>query len=405
MISQKMEHPAKIGRYAIVSELGRGAMGVVYDAVDPILERVVAIKTINMAVDPGEMDHYEKRFAVEARAAGGLNHPNIVTIYDIGRSGNLAYMAMEYLEGRELKDMIAGDELTTDRALEIAAQVADGLAYAHEHGVVHRDVKPANIMILRDGRVKITDFGIAHMRTSDVRTQTGYMLGSPRYLSPEQVTGKRCDARSDVFSLGVIIYEMVTRQAPFNGPDVHSLMYQIVNANPLPPSAINKTLPPMLDLIVAKALAKSPENRYASITELAIDLRRCSQQIASGTMVASGAPDAQAAAGDADGIESFPDTVPLPHADAIESTMPGEAPPARGLAKEFDSMAATMRLAAKTGAVRVGPGDAANADDESERRWGEATVMRAPPWSPRERRIFAGAVLGALGVGAVIVFA
>jgi len=397
-----MEHPTKIGRYDIVSELGRGAMGVVYDAVDPVLERVVAIKTINMALDPGEMDHYEKRFAVEARAAGGLNHPNIVTIYDIGRSGNLAYMAMEYLEGRELKDMIAGNELTTDRALEIAAQVADGLAYAHDHGVVHRDVKPANIMILRDGRVKITDFGIAHMRTSDVRTQTGYMLGSPRYLSPEQVMGKRCDARSDVFSLGVIIYEMVTRQAPFNGVDVHSLMYQIVNSNPLPPSGINATLPPMLDLIVAKALGKSAENRYASIAELAADLRACRQQLAAGAAAPSQAAVVQASS-DAGGIESFPDTMPLAHAEAIEATMPGETLPARGLAKEFDSMAATMRLAAKTGAVQADAEDAADRGEDAERRWGGATVMRAPPWSVRDRRIFAGAVLGAMGVGALIV--
>ena len=161
-----------------------------------------------------------------------LNHPNIVTIYDIGRSGDLAYMAMEFLDGRELREMIVGKELTADCALDIAAQVADGLAYAHERGVVHRDIKPANIMILRNGRVKITDFGIARMRTADVRTQTGVVLGSPRYLSPEQVLGKRTDAGADVFSLGVIVYEMTTGQAPFHGIDVNSLMFQIVNFNP-----------------------------------------------------------------------------------------------------------------------------------------------------------------------------
>ena len=388
-----MEQPGKIGRYDVVSEIGRGAMGVVYDAVDPILERVVAIKTINMAVDPGEMDHYEKRFAVEARAAGGLNHPNIVTIYDIGRSGNLAYMAMEFLEGRELRELIAENALTTDRALEIAAQVADGLAYAHEHGVVHRDIKPANIMILRDGRVKITDFGIAHMRTSDVRTQTGYMLGSPRYLSPEQVMGKRCDARSDIFSLGVIIYEMVTLKAPFNGADVHSLMFQIVNANPIAPSALNARLPPMLDLIVAKALAKAPDSRYASIAELAADLRACRQQSA-----AAAAPEATQPVSITKGTDVFAQT----EDEAFAATLPGDSLPARGLAKEFDSMAATLRLASRTGAHPASTGDAARGD-ESERKWGEATVMHAPPWSPRERRIFAAAVLGAVGVGALIV--
>ena len=399
-----MEQPAKIGRYDVVSEIGRGAMGVVYDAVDPVLGRVVAIKTINMALDPGEMDHYERRFAVEARAAGGLNHPNIVTIHDIGRSGELAYMAMEFLEGRELKDLIAEAELTTDRALDIAAQVADGLAYAHEHGVVHRDIKPANIMILRDGRVKITDFGIAHMRTSDVRTQTGYMLGSPRYLSPEQVMGKRCDPRCDIFSLGVIIYEMVTGQAPFNGADVHSLMYQIVNATPLPPSAVNPTLPRMLDLIIAKALAKAPDGRYASISELAADLRACRQQNVAAA-AQPGAP-AERSASAAGAAEVFTQTVPLAESEELDATVPGDALPARGLAKEFDSMAATMRLASRTGALQPSADGATgkHAQDDSEHRWGEATVMRAPPWSQRERRRFVGAVLGALGVGALIVF-
>ena len=188
-----MTQPAHLGRYDVVAEIRRGAMGVVYRAVDPMLERTVAVKTINMALDPGEMEHYEKRFTIEARAAGGLNHPNIVIIYDIGRSGDLAYMAMEFLEGRELKELIAGNELTPDRSLDIVALVADGLAYAHAHEVVHRDVKPANIMILNDGRLKITDFGIARMRTADVRTQTGVVLGSPRYLSPEQVL--RCSRR------------------------------------------------------------------------------------------------------------------------------------------------------------------------------------------------------------------
>ncbi len=229
-----MEQPATIGRYNIAAEIGRGAMGVVYRAVDPMLERTVAVKTINMALDPGEIEHYEKRFTIEARAAGGLNHPNIVTIHDIGRSGDLAYMAMEFLEGRELKDLIVSKELSLDRALDIAAQVADGLSYAHQHDVVHRDIKPANIMILNDGRVKIMDFGIARMRTADVRTQTGVVLGSPRYLSPEQVLGKRSDGRADIFSLGVILYEMVAGQPPFNGVDVNSLMFQIVNFTPPP---------------------------------------------------------------------------------------------------------------------------------------------------------------------------
>ncbi|RPJ44843.1 MAG: serine/threonine protein kinase [Betaproteobacteria bacterium] len=411
-----MSQPGKIGRYDIVSEIGRGAMGVVYRAVDPMLERTVAIKTINMALDPGDIEHYEQRFIVEARAAGSLNHPHIVTIYDIGRSGDLAYMAMEFLDGRELKDLLANKELTADRALDIAAQVADGLAYAHHHDVVHRDIKPANIMILRDGRVKITDFGIARMRTADVRTQTGVVLGSPRYLSPEQVLGKRCDARADTFSLGVIIYEMVTGQTPFNGIDVNSLMFQIVNFIPPPPTTVNSALPPMLDLIIAKALAKTADERYARIADLAADLRACRQQGLSATTVPL--PVAVPHMTLQTTADLFKEILPASRAEDHVPMLAGDALPARGLAKEFDSMAATMRLAVKTGAVTDTNSFAANFGvsrhaidaaimdtvDESERNWGVSTVMQAPPWSRRDRNLFRGAVAGALAVGALIVF-
>ena len=413
-----MTQPAQLGRYDVVAEIGRGAMGVVYRAVDPMLERTVAVKTINMALDPGEMEQYEKRFTIEARAAGGLNHPNIVIIYDIGRSGDLAYMAMEFLEGRELKELIAGNELTADRSLDIVALVADGLAYAHAHEVVHRDVKPANIMILNDGRVKITDFGIARMRTADVRTQTGVVLGSPRYLSPEQVLGKRCDARADIFSLGVILYEMVAGQAPFNGIDVNSLMFQIVNFTPPPPSSINPALPAMLDLIIAKALAKNADERYASIAEFAADLRVCRQQGAATT-----APLAPAAAPQMipDPTDPFADTLPSSRADDRSATIPGngmaDTPPARGLAKGFDSMAATMRLAAQTGAI-TDP-DALAATFGVSRHDIDAMVIgadtqpppqplplplpqTAAPWSPRDRRVFRVSVTVAAAVGALI---
>jgi serine/threonine-protein kinase len=413
-----VDQPAKIGRYDVAAEIGRGAMGVVYRAVDPMLERTVAIKTINMALDPGEIEHYEKRFTIEARAAGGLNHPNIVTIHDIGRSGDLAYMAMEFLEGRELKELIAGKELSADRALDIAAHVADGLAYAHAHDVVHRDIKPANIMILRDGRVKITDFGIARMRTADVRTQTGVVLGSPRYLSPEQVLGKRSDGRADIFSLGVILYEMITGQTPFNGVDVNSLMFQIVNFTAPPPSTVNPALPPMLDLIIAKALAKTADERYAGIAELAADLRACRQNgLATSTVPPqlSTAPHMTAVETTAD---LFMDTLPAARAGDHSPSLPGDALPARGLAKAFDSMAATMRLAAKTGAITDPNSFAAtfgvsrhaidaaimDAGDESERNWSASTVVRVPPWTRRDRGIFLGAIAGAVALGALIVF-
>ena len=411
-----MTQPAQLGRYDVVAEIGRGAMGVVYRAVDPMLERTVAVKTINMALDPSEMEHYEKRFTIEARAAGGLNHPNIVIIYDIGRSGDLAYMAMEFLEGRELKELIAGNELTPDRSLDIVALVADGLAYAHAHEVVHRDVKPANIMILNDGRVKITDFGIARMRTADVRTQTGVVLGSPRYLSPEQVLGKRCDARADIFSLGVILYEMVAGQAPFNGIDVNSLMFQIVNFTPSPPSSINPALPAMLDLIIAKALAKNADERYAGIAEFAADLRVCRQQGAATT-----APLAPAAAPQMipDPTDPFADTLPSSRADDRSATIPGngmaDTPPARGLAKGFDSMAATMRLAAQTGAINDPETLAAtfgvSRHDIDAMVIGADTQpppqplplpQTAAPWSPRDRKVFRVSVTVAAAVGALI---
>jgi len=255
----------KLGRFELLAEIGRGAMGIVYKAQDPMLERTVAIKTINMGMDKDGAEMYEKRFYQEARAAGGLNHPNIVTVYDIGKTENACYMAMEYIEGPELRTrLLPGKPLTVQRALSIAAQVAEGLAYAHERGVVHRDIKPANIMVPESGPVKITDFGIARMRSSNVQTQTGMMMGSPKYMSPEQVIGKRADHRSDIFSLGVILYEMLTGAAPFTGESVNAVMYQIVNFVPPAPSAINPAAPAALDMIVGRMIAKALDERFQS---------------------------------------------------------------------------------------------------------------------------------------------
>ena len=221
-----MTEPWLLGRYEVVAELGKGAMGVVYRANDPMLNRTVAIKTINMDEAENEgMAEYEARFYTEAKAAGGLNHPNIIIIYDIGKSGHLVYMAMEYIEGRELREMLTdGKPLPIVQAIDIAAQVGEGLAYAHQHQVVHRDIKPANILITAEGRAKIADFGIARMRSSETRTQTGIILGSPKYISPEQVVGKRADHRSDIFSLGVILYQCLTGATPFNGEGLSALL-------------------------------------------------------------------------------------------------------------------------------------------------------------------------------------
>ena len=284
-----MTEPWLLGRYEVVAELGKGAMGVVYRANDPMLNRMVAIKTINTEEAGHEgMAEYEARFYTEAKAAGGLNHPNIIIIYDIGKSGHLVYMAMEYIQGKELREMLAdGKPLPVAQAVDIAAQVGEGLAYAHQHQVVHRDIKPANIMITPEGRAKIADFGIARMRSSETRTQTGVILGSPKYISPEQVVGKRADHRSDIFSLGVILYESITGSTPFNGEGLSALMYQITNHDPAPPSASNSQVPVMLDYIMAKVLAKSPEARYQSAADFANDLRECSRRLADDSQVSA----------------------------------------------------------------------------------------------------------------------
>ncbi len=269
-----LEQLPKFGRYEIVGEIGRGAMGVVYKAIDPLLERTVAIKTVNMGLEREGMANYEARFYHEARAAGGLNHPNIVTVYDVGRSGNFAYMAMEFIEGEELRVLMAGESpMPVAQAVSIAAQVAEGLAFAHQRGVVHRDIKPGNIMVVPGKPVKITDFGIARMRATASLTQTGTMLGSPKYMSPEQVLGKRADHQSDIFSLGVILYEMLAGTAPFTGDSVTAVMYQIAHFAPPAPSALRRDVSEALDQIVAKMLAKPVEERYQSAADVARDLR------------------------------------------------------------------------------------------------------------------------------------
>ncbi|MEN6586713.1 MAG: serine/threonine-protein kinase [Sulfuricella sp.] len=263
----------KIGRYEILSTLGQGAMGVVYRATDPLLERTVAIKTISLELSKDEFEEFEQRFYREAKSAGRLNHPNIVTIHDVGNNDDIAYMAMEFLEGEELREILdAGKLLSPGRIAEIATQVADGLAFAHENGVVHRDIKPSNIMILKNGVVKITDFGIALVPSSS-RTMAGMVLGSPKYMSPEQVVGQDVDGRSDIFSLGVVLYEMLTGKPPFSGDNISAIMFRILNEMPAAPGTLRPDLPEAFNYIVAKALAKHPDERYQSAGEMADDLR------------------------------------------------------------------------------------------------------------------------------------
>jgi serine/threonine-protein kinase len=356
---------ATLGRYEILAELGQGAMGVVYKARDPMLDRVVAIKTVSLTLPKDELAEYEARFYQEAKAAGGLSHRNVVTIYDIGRSERIAYMAMEFLEGDELRKLLqARTPIPLTRALEIGAQVAEGLQYAHERQIIHRDIKPANIMVLHDGLVKITDFGIARMRTNEVKTMTGMILGSPKYMSPEQVSGKRADTRSDIFSLGVVIYEMLTGTSPFVADNIHGVMYQTMNFNPPAPRTLNPDLPEVLNYIVAKALAKNLDDRYQKATDLAHDLREAMSTLTG----ESAAPDM--VAGPVEGGPFVLSESPLTRQQDKAARILGTAgarqdkqsddeqsdlsssdslQPALGLSKAFDSFDATMRLAALTG--------------------------------------------------------
>jgi serine/threonine-protein kinase len=369
-----------------------------------------------MSADQGEMAEYEARFYQEAKAAGGLNHPNIVTIYDIGRSGNCAYLAMELLEGKELRTlMLPGVPLAMADAVNIAIQIAEGLAYAHQSGVVHRDIKPTNIMIDREGRVKITDFGIAHMRAAKVRTQTGVVLGSPKYMSPEQVLGKRANPGSDIFSLGVIIYEMLTGTAPFAGADINAIMFQIVNLAPPAPSSINPDAPEMLDFIVAKALAKAPDKRYSNAKQLADDLRECRTQIKTVSRRAPAfAAIKQAAFAKIDSAaatqllaHSYPQTRQDDSAhELIDLTA------TLGLSKVFDSAEATRKLAVQTG-VAGGPWDYAKTQKVQLAATGVRGAViggtlshqiapnfgiRKEGWSRRDKLIFSAGV----GVAAVL---
>jgi len=265
--------PRHLNRYEVLAELGRGAMGVVYKAQDPVIDRTVAIKTICLEEPGSDTDAWRQRFYREAKSAGRLNHPNIVTIYDVGESEDVAYIAMEFLGGQSLREILdSGTVLPPATIAEIAAQVGDGLAFAHQHGVVHRDIKPANIMVLDTGVVKITDFGIAHL-PSGTRTIAGTVFGSPKYISPERLQGLEVDGRSDIFSLGAVLYEMLTDFPPFFGADLGAIMHQVMEVMPAPPSSRNHKIPPGFDYIVAKALAKRPEDRYRDAAEMAADLR------------------------------------------------------------------------------------------------------------------------------------
>lgn len=275
-----MKNFSHVGKYEVQQLVGEGAMGVVYRALDPMLNRSVAVKVMNDALALDES--FRTRFLREARAAGSLQHPNVITVYDCGETDGHLYIAMEFVEGTDLEQVIASKvPLTLPEKLDIVIGVLNGLAYAHKRGIVHRDMKPANIRVNEEGRALIMDFGIAHTTSSNV-TKTGLVLGTPNYMAPEQVTGGAITPQTDIFSVGVVLYELLTNVKPFEGPTLHSVLFMIVGEMPSPPATVVSGLRADLSDVVMKALAKEPDERFASAADMANALTKISTSLSSG---------------------------------------------------------------------------------------------------------------------------
>jgi len=354
--------PQTIGRYNILRELGRGAMGVVYEAEDPNIGRHVALKVVHTDQMGANREDVLRRFKNEARAAGNLNHPNIITIHDAGEHEGLLFIAMEYVPGQTLGDVIkAQGRMPPARAVEIMRQVCSGLDFAHARGIIHRDVKPANIL-LAGSVAKITDFGIANV--GDGLTVTGSVVGTPNYMSPEQVLGKPLDGRSDLFGVAVILYEMLTGERPFEGQSITTILYKIVHEEPIAPRKLDGTIHPGLSAIIEKGLSKAPEARFASGSEFAAALEN-HQQLATAVLTQphlSAVPQTQPVT-----MVQAPPTVAMP------PTPPPPAPAKRGfspvllgcfglaalaiVALTFLTLASMFRKAAKKEAAASSPAE------------------------------------------------
>src|SRR5712691_3094717 len=275
--------PQTLGRYVLERVLGKGAMGIVYEALDPKLHRKVAIKTILISqLDEETSKDFSMRFVREAHAVARLNHPNIVQVYDFGEEGDVAYLVMEFIRGNELKSTLTtGRPFDRKECVRIMCELLDALDFAHEAGVVHRDIKPANVMLDSQGRTKLTDFGVARVtdadRTNAERTQAGTMVGTPAYMSPEQIQGQRIDRRTDIFSAGIILYQFLTGQKPFTGEGAWTVAKKIIQEDPPMPSTINVAVSLEFDRVVAKALAKNPDQRFATAREFSQALKRAAE--------------------------------------------------------------------------------------------------------------------------------
>jgi len=270
MINQTISH------YKILAKLGEGGMGVVYKAEDTRLKRIVALKFLPSSIMASEAE--KTRFIHEAQAAAALNHPNICTIYEIDEVDGQAFIAMEFVEGQSLKDTVNSNQLSVSSVTDIAIQIAQGLAKAHEHGITHRDIKPANVMITKDGIAKILDFGLAKLAGQSRLTKSGSTLGTMAYMSPEQAHGEEVDHRTDIWALGVVLYEMITGQLPFKGEYEHAVMYSILNQDPQPITSLRSEAPIELERVVNECLEKQTAQRYQHVDELLADLRRVNKE-------------------------------------------------------------------------------------------------------------------------------
>ena len=398
----------KLGRYEIVRELGKGAMGVVYLAKDPLIGRLVALKTIRAAAhsDDDETKEFQQRFIREAQAAGILNHPAIVTVHDIGQdeSSGTSFIAMEYVEGNNLKELLAhGNPLPWEQIADIVSQIADALDFAHSKGIVHRDVKPANIILLEGGRAKITDFGIAKIASGAANlTTTGQFLGTPNYMAPEQIKGTPVDGRTDLFSLGICLYECLTRRKPFGGDSLTSISYKIVHESFPPLREINPDIPEAFEEIVAKCLAKEPSKRYQRGRDVANALRAAVRP--------ESAPRPEPALEEETIITRevgrIPTVeVPFPDADVEESGPPMNGRALRAAGAAGGEMAVTEAVPIPSFAPAAARASAKRGPDFSRLVRNTVTNMRAyPMWQRRiPPAIFLGIVIVLIGglLGAV----
>lgn len=278
----------KLGRYDLVRVLGKGAMGIVYEGRDPNLDRRVAIKTVKVEnLSEAAAAEYEARFKTEARSAARLQHPNIVSVYDSDRDGDIAFLVMEFIQGEDLKyHLDRGVRYSLEQSLKFVRDLLSALDYAHSQNIVHRDVKPANLLMEASGRIKLTDFGVARIQDSDEATRTqGSMIGTLKYMSPEQVQGQKIDNRADLFSAGVVLYQLLTDKRPFDGDNDFAIIHQIIGHSPQAPSTYNARLPSAIDAVVARALAKNRDERFLTARDFAMALQSAMRRAEDATVV------------------------------------------------------------------------------------------------------------------------